>query len=62
MAYGSINVLGVDNKKFDGLRASSDAIATIAQSKDLEDPDAIEAIFEMNRASIQHQFKLVWVK
>ena len=55
-------MLGVDNKKFDGLRASQDTIATIAQSKDLEDKDAIEAIFEKNRASIQYQFKLVWFK
>ena len=55
-------MLGVDNKKFDGLKASSEAIATIAKSKDLEDPEDIEAIFEKNRAAIQHQFKLVWVE
>ena len=57
LLFDWFNVLGVDNKKFDGKKADAEAIATIAQSKDLEDSEDMEAVFERNRAAIQHKFK-----
>jgi hypothetical protein len=61
LIFSIVNVLGVDNKKYDGQKASAEAIASIAKSKDLEDSADIEAIFDKNRPAIQHQFKSVCV-
>ena len=57
----TINALGVDNKKFDGGKATADGVAAIAQTKDLDDPADAETIFEENRDAIQYQFRSVCV-
>ena len=37
-------------------RATGEVIAAIAKTKDMDDVDEIESIFEKNRPAIQYQF------